>query len=82
MVTKVQEATKLAQEQAPDMAIDGEMQFDAAFVPSVGERKAPGSKVAGHATVFVFQNCNQETLVTRLPNALVVLKQLAQFCKA
>lgn len=54
MVTKVQEATKLAQEQAPDMAIDGEMQFDAAFVPSVGERKAPGSKVAGHATVFVF----------------------------
>ncbi|MDN6543037.1 MAG: phosphate acetyltransferase, partial [Lentilactobacillus parabuchneri] len=41
-------------EQAPDMAIDGEMQFDAAFVPSVGERKAPGSKVAGHATVFVF----------------------------
>lgn len=54
MVTKVQEATKLAQEQVPDMAIDGEMQFDAAFVPSVGERKAPGSKVAGHATVFVF----------------------------
>ncbi len=54
MVTKVQEATKLAQEQAPDMAIDGEMQFDAAFVPTVAEKKAPGSKVAGQATVFVF----------------------------
>lgn len=54
MVTKVQEATKLAQEQAPDMAIDGEMQFDAAFVPTVAEKKAPGSKVAGKATVFVF----------------------------
>ena len=53
-VTKVQDATKLAQEQAPDIAIDGELQFDAAFVPSVGERKAPGSKVAGHANVFVF----------------------------
>ncbi|AFS00466.1 phosphate acetyltransferase [Lentilactobacillus buchneri] len=54
MVTKVQEATKLAQEQAPDMAIDGEMQFDAAFVPTVAEKKAPGSNVAGKATVFVF----------------------------
>ncbi|MEE8823625.1 phosphate acetyltransferase [Lentilactobacillus sunkii] len=54
MVTKVQEATKLAQEQAPDMDIDGEMQFDAAFVPTVAEKKAPGSKVAGKATVFVF----------------------------
>ncbi|GEK28780.1 phosphate acetyltransferase [Furfurilactobacillus siliginis] len=54
MVTKVQEATKLANEQAPDLALDGELQFDAAFVPSVGASKAPGSKVAGHATVFVF----------------------------
>ena len=36
------------------MAIDGEMQFDAAFVPTVAEKKAPGSKVAGKATVFVF----------------------------
>ncbi|GEN94934.1 phosphate acetyltransferase [Pediococcus ethanolidurans] len=54
MVTKVQEATKLAQEKAPEVEIDGELQFDAAFVPDVGASKAPGSKVAGHATVFVF----------------------------
>lgn len=54
MVTKVQEATAKAQKLAPDVPIDGEMQFDAAFVPSVGAQKAPGSKVAGHATVFVF----------------------------
>ncbi|HAT55919.1 MAG TPA: phosphate acetyltransferase [Lactobacillus sp.] len=54
MVTKVQEATKLANEQAPDLALDGELQFDAAFVPTVGAAKAPGSKVAGHANVFVF----------------------------
>ncbi|GEL15908.1 phosphate acetyltransferase [Pediococcus cellicola] len=54
MVTKVQEATKLAQEKAPELEIDGELQFDAAFVPDVGASKAPGSKVAGHATVFVF----------------------------
>lgn len=54
MVTKVAEATKLAKEANPDLAIDGELQFDAAFVPSVGEIKAPGSDVAGHANVFIF----------------------------
>lgn len=54
MVTKVAEATNLAHEMAPELALDGELQFDAAFVASVGEKKAPGSKVAGHANVFVF----------------------------
>lgn len=54
MVTKVQEATKLAQEKAPKTPIDGELQFDAAFVPSVGAKKAPDSKVAGNANVFIF----------------------------
>ena len=54
MVTKVAEATKLVQAQAPTLAVDGELQFDAAFVPEVGALKAPGSKVAGHANVFVF----------------------------
>lgn len=54
MVTKVQEATKLAHEAAPDLPLDGELQFDAAFVESVGAQKAPGSDVAGHANVFVF----------------------------
>lgn len=54
MVTKVQEATALAHESAPDLPLDGELQFDAAFVPGVGTQKAPDSKVAGHANVFVF----------------------------
>ncbi|MFC6169724.1 phosphate acetyltransferase [Loigolactobacillus jiayinensis] len=53
-VTKVQEATKLAQASAPAYQIDGELQFDAAFVPAVAQQKAPGSRVAGNATVFVF----------------------------
>ena len=39
---------------APDLALDGELQFDAAIVPSVGEQKAKGSNVAGHANVFIF----------------------------
>lgn len=54
LVDKVVEATKLAQEMAPDTMIDGELQADAALVPSVGKSKAPNSKVAGNANVFVF----------------------------
>ncbi len=53
-VSHVQQAVAKAQARRPDLAIDGELQFDAAFVPSVGERKAPGSAVAGNANVFVF----------------------------
>lgn len=53
-VDKVVEATKKAHELAPDLALDGELQFDAAFVPSVAKQKAPDSKVAGEANVFIF----------------------------
>lgn len=54
LVDKVTEATRLAKEMEPEMMIDGELQADAALVPSVGEFKAPGSKVAGHANTLVF----------------------------
>ena len=54
MVSKVVEATKIAKEQAPDLALDGELQFDAAFSPDVATKKAPDSDVAGNANVFVF----------------------------
>ena len=53
-VDAVVEATGAAKAAAPDLAIDGELQFDAAFVPSVAEAKAPGSAVAGRANVMVF----------------------------
>lgn len=53
-VEKVVEATKIAQELAPQYQIDGELQFDAAFVPTVAKLKAPESEVAGKAKVFVF----------------------------
>lgn len=53
-VDKVVRATKLAQEMAPELMIDGEMQLDAALVQEVGQLKAPGSKVAGCANVLVF----------------------------
>jgi phosphate acetyltransferase len=51
---KVAEATKIAQQLAPEEAIDGELQFDAAFVPTVAKQKAPDSSIAGNANVFVF----------------------------
>ncbi|MEZ6095455.1 MAG: phosphate acetyltransferase [Pirellulaceae bacterium] len=57
-VDKVVEATRLAKSSRPDLNIDGELQFDAAFVPEVGQRKAKGSSVAGHANVFVFPDLN------------------------
>ena len=57
-VTKMQNATKKAQEKYPDLPIDGEMQFDAAVAPNVGQQKKPGSKVAGYANTFIFPDIN------------------------
>ncbi|MFC4386472.1 phosphate acetyltransferase [Gracilibacillus marinus] len=51
---KVAEAVSIAKELAPELVLDGEFQFDAAFVPSVAEKKAPGSVIKGDANVFVF----------------------------
>ncbi len=54
LIDKVTEATRIARELAPDLQIDGELQADAALIPSVAEKKAPGSNVAGKANVLVF----------------------------
>ena len=54
VVDKVIEATKLARELDPALKVEGELQADAALVPSVGQKKAPGSEIAGHANVLVF----------------------------
>ena len=72
-VDKVTEALKVAQELAPELNVDGELQADAALVPSVGESKAPGSAIAGHANVLVFPSLEVGNigykLVQRLGNA-------------
>lgn len=75
-VDKVVEATKLAKEIDPQLSIDGELQADAALVPSVGLSKAPGSKIAGHANVLVFPTLDvgniSYKLVQRIGNAQAV----------
>jgi phosphate acetyltransferase len=57
-VEKVRAATKLAKANRPDLLIDGPLQYDAAFMPDVAKAKAPGSPVAGRATVFIFPDLN------------------------
>ncbi|TEW55603.1 phosphate acetyltransferase [Psychromonas sp. RZ22] len=57
-VEKVREATKIAQERRPDLLIDGPLQYDAAVMENVAKSKAPDSKVAGQATVFIFPDLN------------------------
>jgi len=57
-VAKVTEATRLVRERDPSLVVDGPLQYDAAAIASVARSKAPGSPVAGHATVFVFPDLN------------------------
>jgi len=57
-VDKVREATRLARLRRPDLLLDGPLQYDAAAIPEVARAKAPGSPVAGNATVFIFPDLN------------------------
>jgi len=67
---KIQLATKIAQEKNSGYEIDGEMQFDAAFVPSVGEKKYKGSAVAGKANTFIFPDLNSGNIGYKIAQRL------------
>lgn len=66
MVDKVVEATRLAQEQAPEFSFDGELQADAAIIPEIGRKKAPESSIAGNANVLVFPTLETGNIAYKL----------------
>lgn len=70
LIDKIIETVKTVRVRVPELAIDGELQADAALVPSVGDSKAPGSQVAGKANVFIFPDLNAGNIAYKLTERL------------
>jgi phosphate acetyltransferase len=66
VIEKVLEAKNIVQQKSPDLKIDGELQFDAAFIESIGKKKAPDSPVAGKANVYIFPDLNSGNIGYKL----------------
>ncbi|WP_313119112.1 phosphate acetyltransferase [Proteiniclasticum ruminis] len=81
LVSKVQEATKKAQELRPDLSIDGELQLDAAIVESVGKKKAAASPVAGKANVLVFPDLQAGNIGYKLVERIAGADAIGPICQ-
>ena len=80
-IDKVAEATRIAKEMAPQFAIDGELQADAAMVPSVGASKAPNSNVAGNANVLIFPDLDAGNIGYKLVQRLAKAEAYGPMCQ-
>ncbi len=80
-VTLVQEATRIAKEKAPDLMLDGELQFDAALVPEVAKLKAPDSTVAGHANVLIFPDLQSGNIGYKIAERLGGFQAIGPICQ-
>ncbi len=86
LVDKVQQATQIAHQLAPELLLDGEMQMDAALIPEIGASKAPGSPVAGHANVLIFPDLQAGNIGYKITQRIggaecfAVLQGLAKPC--
>ncbi len=86
LVDKVTQAVELAHQLAPELLLDGEMQMDAALIPEIGESKAKGSPVAGHANVLIFPDLQAGNITYKTTQriggaqAFAVLQGLAKPC--
>ena len=81
LVDKVNEATRLVKEKYPEMKVDGELQLDAAIVPSVGKSKAPGSEIAGKANTLIFPDLNAGNIGYKLVQRLAKAEAYGPLCQ-
>ena len=81
MIDKVVEATRLVKEKAPEIAVDGELQSDAAIVPEIAKSKAPGSEVAGKANTLIFPDLNTGNISYKLVQRLAKAEAYGPLCQ-
>ena len=81
LTEKVVNATKLVKEKEPDLLCDGEMQLDAAIIPEIGSKKAPGSNVAGQANTLIFPDLNAGNIGYKLVQRLAKAEAYGPLCQ-
>ena len=81
LIDKVVNATELVKEKEPSLQVDGELQLDAAIVKEIGEKKAPGSTVAGHANTLIFPDLNAGNIGYKLVQRLAKAEAYGPLCQ-